>query len=136
MAFSHGLCLGSRQLTILTPWPLFLTSRLCLPSQRLTSRLMCQLALSQMRSRTFFLPPASSFELLAAPSEKPNRYPTHGPTIHEPQPRLIELWHIEPVAADGLRIGIIFSDRPLDKAHRLPLLGPATQGRQSQPAPP
>src|SRR4051794_26538690 len=60
MAFSHGLCLGNRQLTILTPLPLFLTSRLCLPSQRLTSRLMCQLALSQMRSKTS-LPTASSF---------------------------------------------------------------------------
>src|SRR5215213_8023014 len=59
MAFSHGLCFGRRQLTILTPLPLFLTPRLCWPSQRLTSRLTCQLALSQMRSRTF-LPRASS----------------------------------------------------------------------------
>ena len=50
-----------RQLTILTPpVPPFLTSRLCLPSQRLTSPLVCQLALSQMRSRNF-LPIASSF---------------------------------------------------------------------------
>jgi len=38
---------GQKQLTILTPaWPLplFLTSRLCFPSQRLTSLEMCQLA--------------------------------------------------------------------------------------------
>src|SRR5918999_4210548 len=62
MAFSHGLCLGRRQLTILTPasLPFFLTSRLCLPSQRLTSLETCQLALSQIRSRTF-LAAASSF---------------------------------------------------------------------------
>src|SRR5215204_5409205 len=50
------------KLTILTPAfsPLFLTQRLCLPSQRLTSLETCQLALSQIRSRTF-LPAASSF---------------------------------------------------------------------------
>src|SRR3712207_8055427 len=63
MEFSHGLCFGRRQLTILTPPPLSLTSRLCLPSQRLTSLETCQLALSQMSSRTFF-PAASSFSRL------------------------------------------------------------------------
>src|SRR3712207_7246072 len=52
--------LGSRQLTILTPRSLFLTSRLCFPNQRLTSLEMCQLALSQIRSSTL-LPAASSF---------------------------------------------------------------------------
>ena len=42
----------------------FFTSRLCLPrSQRLTSLETCQLALSQIRSRTF-LPRASSFSQL------------------------------------------------------------------------
>src|SRR5215210_2170028 len=53
------------KLTILTPAfsPLFLTQRLCLPSQRLTSLETCQLALSQIRSRTF-LPAASSFSKL------------------------------------------------------------------------
>src|SRR5688572_19791154 len=59
MAFSHGLCFGKRQLTILTPSPLFLTFRLCLPSHLRTSLEMCQLALSQMKSRTF-LPSFSS----------------------------------------------------------------------------
>jgi hypothetical protein len=49
-----------RQLTILTPSPLSLTSRLCFPSQRLTSLEMCQEALSQMRIMAF-LPAASSF---------------------------------------------------------------------------
>src|SRR5215208_3180832 len=52
MEFSHGLCFGRRQLTILTPQPLSLTSRLCLPSHLLTSLEMCQLALSQMRRRS------------------------------------------------------------------------------------
>src|SRR5215211_8815413 len=60
MAFSHGLCFGRRQLAILTPQPLFLTSRLCFPSHLLTWRLMCQEALSQMRTNTF-LPAASRF---------------------------------------------------------------------------
>src|SRR3712207_4422634 len=62
MAFSHGPCFGSRQLTILTPAspPLFLTSRSCSPSQRLTSSGMCRLALAQIKSRTS-LPTASSF---------------------------------------------------------------------------
>jgi hypothetical protein len=55
MEFSHGLCFGSRQLTILTPasLPLSFTSRLCLPSHRLTSLEMCQLAFSQIRRRVF-----------------------------------------------------------------------------------
>src|SRR5215207_138115 len=53
MEFSHGLCFGRRQLTILTPQPLSFTSRLCLPRHRLTSLEMCQLALSQIRSRVF-----------------------------------------------------------------------------------
>src|SRR5215213_6732121 len=48
MEFSHGLCFGRRQLTILTPQPLSLTSRLCLPSHLLTSLEMCQLAFSQI----------------------------------------------------------------------------------------
>jgi hypothetical protein len=49
-----------RQVTILTPEPLTLTSRLCLPIQRRTSRLMCQLALSQINTQTF-LPMAANF---------------------------------------------------------------------------
>jgi hypothetical protein len=59
MELSHGLCLGKRQLTILTPPPFSLTSRLCLPSHLLTSFETCQLALSQIRRRTF-LPISSS----------------------------------------------------------------------------
>jgi hypothetical protein len=37
----RSLCLGKRQLMILTPQPLFLTRRLCWPSQRLTSLEIC-----------------------------------------------------------------------------------------------
>src|SRR5215210_1304339 len=80
---------------------------------------------------------ADSFELLSAPSEKPGRYLTHGTTIHEPQPRLLKLRQIESVARDGLlTIGVVLGDRLLDEAHRLSLLGPATQGRRSESAPP
>src|ERR687898_1024533 len=46
-----------RQLTILTPQPLFLTSRLCFPSHLRTSLEMCQLALSQMSTSTSCPPP-------------------------------------------------------------------------------
>src|SRR3982750_1454380 len=79
---------------------------------------------------------ASCFELLDAPRQKPGRYPTDGPTIHEPQPCLIELLQVEPVAREGLRLGIILGERPLDEAQRLPLLRPATQGGQGQPTAP
>src|SRR5215207_1134593 len=79
---------------------------------------------------------AKSFEHLATPLEELGRYPTHGPTIHEPQPRLVKLRHIESVAADGLRLGVILGDRLLNEAQRLPLLGEATEGGQSHPTPP
>jgi hypothetical protein len=124
MALSHGLCLGKRQLTILTPSPLCLARRLCLPSQRLTSLEVCQLALSQMRTSTF-LPISSSFSRLHSRN-----------WVVESQPRLIELGQIEPVAGDGFGLGIVFSDRLLDETHRLTLLSPATEGGQSKPAPP
>src|SRR5215218_4795694 len=61
IALSHGLFMGSKQLMILTPSPLFLTRRLWEAIHSLTSRLMCQEALSQIRSHTFLLPTASSF---------------------------------------------------------------------------
>src|SRR5215213_7430026 len=53
MEFSHGLCFGRKQLTILTPLAPCLTPRLCFPSHLLTSLEICQLALSQIRRRTF-----------------------------------------------------------------------------------
>src|SRR5215204_5105454 len=79
---------------------------------------------------------ACRFELLAAPRKKLRRYGAHRPTIHKAQPRLLKLWQIEPVAGDGLWIGVVFSDRLLDQTHRTSFFGPATQGGQSQPTPP
>src|SRR5919206_693956 len=79
---------------------------------------------------------ADRFELLGAPSEKPGRYAAHGPTIHEPHPRPIELRQVESVTGDGFRVRIVFSDRLLDEAQRLSPLGPAAQGGQRHSAPP
>src|SRR5215208_8275641 len=74
---------------------------------------------------------AESFELFAAPREELRRYGAHGPTINEAQPCLLQLRKIESVAGDRFGLGIVFSDRPLEEAQRLSLLGPAAQGRQS-----
>src|SRR5215208_8484568 len=79
---------------------------------------------------------SNRFELLTTPPEKLSRYRANGPTIHETQPRLIELRQLESVAGDRFRIGIVFSDRFLKEAQRLSLFGPAAQGRQGQPTPP
>src|SRR5215208_1958581 len=62
---------------------------------------------------------AGCFELLATPLKKLGRYSAHGPPIHESQPRLIEFWQIESVAADGLRLRIVFGDRLLNEAKGL-----------------
>src|SRR5215208_7584458 len=59
MALSHGLLVGNRHATIRTPWPLALTWRLWALIQPPTSWLLCQLALSQIKSRAF-LPTTSS----------------------------------------------------------------------------
>src|SRR5215212_1196960 len=61
MGLSHGLFLGSKQGTIRTPRPLFLTPLLCSVIQPLTSLDVCQEALSQIISNAFFLPIAASF---------------------------------------------------------------------------
>src|SRR5215207_886103 len=79
---------------------------------------------------------ASRFELFATPMKELCRYGTHGPPVHEPQPRIVEFRQVEPVTGDGFRLGIILGDRLLDEAHRLAFLGPATQGRQGLSAPP
>src|SRR5437764_2939892 len=55
----------------------------------------------------------SRFEPLATPRKEPRRYETHGPPVHEPQPRLVELRQVETVARDGFRIGIVLGNRPL-----------------------
>src|SRR5215208_175755 len=68
---------------------------------------------------------SNRFELLTTPPEKLSRYRANGPTIHETQPRLIELRQVESVAGDRFRIGIVFSDRFLKEAQRLSHFGPA-----------
>lgn len=60
MRFSHGLFMGNRQLMILTPRPLLLTSLLWEAIHSRTSLEMCHEALSQINAQTF-LPAASSF---------------------------------------------------------------------------
>src|SRR5918994_1637638 len=57
---------------------------------------------------------ARRLELLATPRKEPRGYGTHRPPIHEPQPRLlVEFGQVEAVARDGLRLGVIFGNRPL-----------------------
>src|SRR5215218_6264569 len=79
---------------------------------------------------------ASRLELFATPLKEPGRYAAHGTAIHEPDPCLFELRQIESVARDGLGLGIVFGDRPLDEAKGPTLLAPTVQGGQGYPAPP
>src|SRR5215210_851247 len=79
---------------------------------------------------------ACHLKLLAAPRKEAGGYGAHGAAIHEAYPHLLELRHIEPVAGDGLRIGIILGDRLFDEAQRLARFAPAIEGRPGQPAEP
>src|SRR3712207_6814278 len=81
-------------------------------------------------------PLACSFELLTAPRKEAGGYPAHGPTIHEAQPHLLKLRQVEPVAGDGLRIGVVFSNRLFDQAQGFSCLAPTVESRSCQPAPP
>src|SRR3712207_26642 len=63
IGLSHGLFLGSKQGTIRTPRPLFLTPLLCSLIQLLTSLEVCQLALSQIMSNAFLPIAASLWQL-------------------------------------------------------------------------
>ena len=47
---------------------------------------------------------AKSFELLAAPREKPRGYGAHRPAVDEPYPYVVEPWKVEAVAGYGLRL--------------------------------
>jgi hypothetical protein len=55
--------------------------------------------------------PASLWELLATQGTL-GRYGAHGPSVHESQPRITDLWQVESVAGDGFRLGVVFGDRP------------------------
>src|SRR5918995_1766991 len=63
---------------------------------------------------------AKGFEPLKAPLKESRRYGRNRPPVHEPQPRrLVEFWQIDTIAAYGLRLGVVFCDRPLDEARGL-----------------
>src|SRR5918994_1340047 len=80
---------------------------------------------------------ARRLELLAAPPKEPRGYRAHGTTVHETHPHLLKLWHIKPVAGDGLRIGVVLGDRLFDEAHRrFARIAPAVEGRPRQAAEP
>src|SRR3712207_674806 len=75
-------------------------------------------------------------ELSATPLKEASRYGAHGAAIHEPKPRLLEFRHIEPVAGEGLRIGIVFESLFLKEAQRFSRLLPRVQRGSLEPAPP
>ena len=50
-----------------------------------------------------------------------------GSAIHKPKPSLCKLRQIQPVAGEGLRLGIVLSGLFLEEAHRLARLGPGMQ---------
>ena len=104
-----------------------LTWRLWAVIQPLTSRLLCQDALSQIRSRAFLPSP----KLVAAPTEKLRGYGAHRPTIHKSKPSLFKLRQIKPVAGERAFVasGIVLSWLLLEEAHRLARLAPGTQRR-------
>src|SRR5215210_174259 len=79
---------------------------------------------------------AQSSELPAAPLKKLGGDGAHRTAVHKAQPRLLELGHIQPIARDGLRVGIIFFDRLLYKTQRLASFAKAVQVRLPHSAPP
>jgi len=79
---------------------------------------------------------AERFKLLRAPMEKLNGYPAYRAALDETQPRLLKLGNIQPVARDGLRIRVVFSNRLLSETQGLSLLREAVEGGKSHPAPP
>ena len=64
-------------------------------------------------------PLASRLKLLATPREKAGRYAAYRTAIHKAQPHLLELRHEQPVARDGLRVGVVLGNRLFDEAQRL-----------------
>jgi hypothetical protein len=72
---------------------------------------------------------APLLEPVAAPPKKLRGYGAHGPAIDEPEPRLLKLRQIKPVAGEGLRLGIVLSRFLLNEAHRLSGIRPGMQRR-------
>src|SRR5215204_360838 len=75
-------------------------------------------------------------EFLRTPREKPRRYGTDGPAVHEAQPRPIHLRQVKPVTGYGLRLRVVLRDRSLDEAEGFAILAPSAQGGQGNTAPP
>src|SRR5215212_6614099 len=75
-------------------------------------------------------------KLSAAPRKKAGGHTANGPPIPEAHPHLLELRHIEPVAGDGLRIGVVFFDRLLHQAQGLARFAPTAQSGSRQAAEP
>jgi hypothetical protein len=69
---------------------------------------------------------------VAAPREKLRGYGAHGSAIHEPQPSLLKLRQVKPVAGESLRLGIVLFRFFLKKAYRLCGIRPGTQSRSLQ----
>src|SRR5215204_1075804 len=55
---------------------------------------------------------------VAAPRKKLRGYGAHGSAIHEPQPSLLKLRQVKPVAGESLRLGIVLFRFFLKKAYR------------------
>lgn len=76
------------------------------------------------------------FEPLTAPQKKPGRYAAYGTTVHKAQPRLFKLRQEQPVARDGLGLGIVLGHRLFHQPQGLSGFGPAIEGGLRHPAPP
>src|SRR5215217_3235429 len=70
-------------------------------------------------------------EFLRTPREKPRRYATEGPAVHEAQPHPIHLRQVKPVTGYGLRLRVVLRDRSLDEAQGFAILAPGAQGGQA-----
>ncbi len=66
---------------------------------------------------------AQSLEPFAAPFEELGGYGAHRPTVHETRPRLFEFGQVEPVARDGLGVGIVLLGERLFDQTRGPSFG-------------
>jgi hypothetical protein len=64
---------------------------------------------------------------VAAPPKKLRGYGTHRAAIDKPQPRLLELWQIQPVAGEGFGVGIVLCGFFFEEAHRPIRFAPGVQ---------